>query len=221
MLEPARIATESLSDGSINILTAEGILKFLLNAIKEQTSELAGSFYAALVNRINQRRDPTLISLLMYLNNHNVLNKSFDLKMATKASATKLGITLLNRLFGGTSNDDQSESDDDDIPEEAQNLTLHERLKMAVGSVKEPPKATGSNNPWKQEFILYERYHKRSPSLDKLFEALLTSQPTSTQSERNFSLAGGFVTKLRTRLSDPHLNALCFLKSHFLRFPDV
>ena len=44
----------------------------------------------------------------------------------------------------------------------------------------------------------------------------LSVQPTSTQSERNFSLAGGVVTKTRTSLGDKEVDKLCFLKSYFL-----
>ena len=43
----------------------------------------------------------------------------------------------------------------------------------------------------------------------------LSVQPTSTQSERNFSLAGGVVTKTRTSLGDKEVDKLCFLKSYF------
>ena len=44
----------------------------------------------------------------------------------------------------------------------------------------------------------------------------LSVQPTSTQSERNFSLAGGVFTKTRTSLGDKEVDKLCFLKSYFL-----
>ena len=41
-------------------------------------------------------------------------------------------------------------------------------------------------------------------------------QPTSTQSERNFSIAGGIVTKTRTNLADETVDMFCFLKSYFV-----
>lgn len=44
--------------------------------------------------------------------------------------------------------------------------------------------------------------------LNELLLALNTIQPTSTESERNFSLAANFNTKKRARLADKSLNAL-------------
>jgi hypothetical protein len=48
----------------------------------------------------------------------------------------------------------------------------------------------------------------RTPKLEKLLLALLTIQLTSTCSERVFSVAGGFSTKIRNRLAYIMLNAL-------------
>ncbi|CRL06075.1 CLUMA_CG019186, isoform A [Clunio marinus] len=62
VLEPARVATESLSRGSINILTGEGIIKFLLAETKNKSSPLATEFYDILVQRINSRRNSRLLS---------------------------------------------------------------------------------------------------------------------------------------------------------------
>lgn len=53
--------------------------------------------------------------------------------------------------------------------------------------------------------------------LNGLLLALNTIQPTSTESERIFSLAANFNTKKRARLADDSMNVLSFLKSFFLR----
>ena len=39
--------------------------------------------------------------------------------------------------------------------------------------------------------------------------------PTSVESERAFSAAGLFITKLRTRLSVKNIDALCFLRNYY------
>jgi hypothetical protein len=67
-----------------------------------------------------------------------------------------------------------------------------------------------------KDFQQYERFKEKTPNLVKLYNALSNIQPTSTQSERNFSLSSRFVTKLRMRMLPQHVDALCFLKSYFL-----
>ena len=68
-----------------------------------------------------------------------------------------------------------------------------------------------------KEFALFEATKVRPENLQRLYLALGTIQPTSVEAERAFSVCGIFVTKLRNRLSDKSINALCFLKSHFLK----
>ena len=40
-------------------------------------------------------------------------------------------------------------------------------------------------------------------------------KPTSVEAERSFSAAGYFLSKLRTRMGENTLNALCFLRCYF------
>ena len=68
----------------------------------------------------------------------------------------------------------------------------------------------------KNEFKLLEATKTRSSNLDKLYNALITIRPTSTACERVFSVAGNFVTKIRSNLKFKFLNLLVFLKYHFL-----
>jgi len=65
-----------------------------------------------------------------------------------------------------------------------------------------------------QEFKLYEANGKRTSNLQQLLDAVLTIKPSSTQNERNFSIATDFITKKRTRMLGSTLNALCFLKNY-------
>ena len=50
-----------------------------------------------------------------------------------------------------------------------------------------------------------------------LFKALMTIPASSVESERAFSAAGLFVSKLRTSLSDNSVDMLCFMRSHLLK----
>ena len=96
--------------------------------------------------------------------------------------------------------------------------SLQERLKMSVGSVNAGPlQAQEIGDPFKKEFDSYDRHRVRGPLLNQFFDDLCSVQPTSTQSERNFSLAAGIATKKRARMSSEKLNACCFLKSYFMK----
>lgn len=67
----------------------------------------------------------------------------------------------------------------------------------------------------KKEFDIYKTTGVLTDNLKKLHEAIKTLKPTSTDSERVFSIAGSFCNKKRSSLSDKPLNCLTFLKSFF------
>ena len=52
-------------------------------------------------------------------------------------------------------------------------------------------------------------------TIEKIIDAQETIPPTSVESERAFSAAGLFITKLRTRLSVKNIDALCFLRNYY------
>ena len=69
---------------------------------------------------------------------------------------------------------------------------MQERLNLAIGSVqagKSQHVGTPAKDDVKKLFEQYDRQLIREPQLDKLLDALCSIQPTSTQSERSFSLA--------------------------------
>jgi hypothetical protein len=61
----------------------------------------------------------------------------------------------------------------------------------------------------------FEPVNIRGKYLGRAFEYLSTIQPTSVEIERAFSAAGLFCAKMRSRLSDETLDALCLLRAHF------
>ena len=91
-------------------------------------------------------------------------------------------------------------------------------MKNSINKFLEEP-AENITNPkiLRAEFSLFEATHKRTKNLDLLFDALKTIKPSSVPSERVFSIAGNFVSKIRTRPSHRSVDILCFLKSYFLR----
>ena len=170
------------------------------------------------------RKTSNLTSLILNLHDLENWNKQSQFLIPTKASVVNLGTELIRRLF-----------DDQDVPgiepQKMQEIPstskshqsfedkLYGKLKQSIGSAKVSTQTklnVNANDNIKKEFQYYERTQKRTPILQKLYEALLTVQPTSTQSERNFSIAGGIVTKTRTNLADETVDMFCFLKSYFV-----
>lgn len=95
--------------------------------------------------------------------------------------------------------------------------SLQEKLEKSVGSVRDSQSSQllESSDQYKKEFDYFDRHHVHGPFLTNFFSAILSAQPTSTQSERNFSLAASIITKKRSKLLSEKLNACFFLKSYF------
>lgn len=106
--------------------------------------------------------------------------------------------------------------------EEQENLTLKEKLyKMIEKKTVLVPSYPINNKQDKKNIIkteikqLFEQSSK-GKFMTVLYESLLSIAPTSVESERAFSAAGLFCTKIRSALSDPTLNVLCFLRYYFI-----
>jgi hypothetical protein len=153
----------------------------------------------------------------MYLSNHDSFKVDHPLERSTKAAAVKYGITMMKRLFDSDIEVTTSQQvSTPACPKSATNL--HERLKSSIGSVQDGylQREEVTGDQIKKLFDQYDRHHVRGPQLDKFYDALCSIQPTSTQSERNFSLAASIATPKRSRMSSDKLNAVCFLKSYFM-----
>ncbi|KAJ2946728.1 hypothetical protein O0L34_g12787 [Tuta absoluta] len=95
-------------------------------------------------------------------------------------------------------------------------ISFAEELQDAIQNVlKDTPTPRTRFARLKKDFDLFTSSVKRTPNLDLLYNALRTIMPTSTESERTFSVSGNFATKIRSRLSDKSLSSLVFLKHYF------
>ena len=92
-------------------------------------------------------------------------------------------------------------------------LQEYEREINKVSSADVPEKACSGFNA-NAEFKCYETTLVKSHNLKKLQNALLSIKATSVESERAFSAAGLFITKVRSRLSAETIDGLCFTKSY-------
>lgn len=123
----------------------------------------------------------------------------------------------MKRIFNGSEELSSINSERESVQSATTSeLNIYERMKLSVNTLQSAPSQHQENaDPFKKEFDYFDRHHVRGPWLEKLFDALGSVQPTSTQSERNFSLSAAIVTKKRTKLSPELINALNFLKSYF------
>ena len=66
-----------------------------------------------------------------------------------------------------------------------------------------------------KELDLFDATGERTLRMLKIMRAIETIPPTSVEAERAFSAAGLFITKLRTRLNNRSVDALCFLRAYY------
>lgn len=212
-LEPIQLTIESLSRKDATLLSAEGALKFLFQELEQNESELSQEMLERIKFEIDIRRNSVLVGLLKYLTNPQQVPEDNDIFFTNppKTKMLSLAKQLLSRLFEKnteeiSSNKTQTVNSDD----------IRERLKNAINAETTP--ASSSIEAIKtidKEFKLFETTKKPTENIKLLQAALLTIKPTSTQNERNFSVAADFVTKKRNRLSDSIVDILCFLKNYF------
>lgn len=104
VLKPALIATEVLSNSSSNFIEGEAIIRSLLNRTSKLESAIGRRFHEHLHERLNSRRNIAVISLAMYLCNHEDLSKtslaSYPLKLQSKSAVHTTGTQMIKRLFG-------------------------------------------------------------------------------------------------------------------------
>lgn len=143
-------------------------------------------------------------------------------KLTSRNEIYKMANELLSRMFSNSARVDINvENVDIQNENRREHLSLQEELNLSI--LESVADIKPSNNDvtrckrmtMKQEFNMFQATGERTPNLQLLRDALSTIKPTSTQNERNFSIATDFVSKKRTRLSSETLDALCFLKSYF------
>ena len=105
---------------------------------------------------------------------------------------------------------------------ERENLSFKEKLALKLQQNKTKSKIVQKveTSVLKKEMQLYEDSKNdgtRPHHLELLYIAMLNVTPTSVESERAFSSAGLFVTKIRSRLGDSTVNMLVFMRDYLKR----
>lgn len=216
ILEPVKLAVTELSKQSANLLTAEGTLIYVFQQLNKINAPLTEEFKNSLKIRIDQRRNKDLISLLLFLHNGTYPKSNEFFHYSSKTDIKKLASSLITRLFQNIGLDQLesdasiSESENDDCGNE------YIQLQKCITGISKPTSDKNGISIDKELKLLEVNKGNRTQRLEYLYKSLLTVKPTSTPSERVFSISGIFINKLRNRMNTDTLNALVFLKYYFL-----
>ena len=100
------------------------------------------------------------------------------------------------------------------LPSE-EDLLLIQNLHSAINSVQKQNVNSSNGTTLETELQLSILTKTRSTNVNNLYIALLTLEPTSTDSERVFSVCGNILTKAKNRMSSKLFNAFVFLNYYF------
>ncbi|KAJ2941580.1 hypothetical protein O0L34_g14633 [Tuta absoluta] len=215
---PIKLAVEALSSQKADMLVCEAVITTLLGRLKKFESSIAFEFSDRLTQRIGERRDDALYTLILYLQNPIIRSNEYITESAvTKETMIRYAEKFFCRLFPEKSESESSPNESLLVTAEGQReISFAEELQDAIQNVlKDTPTPRTRFARLKKDFDLFTSSGKRTPNLELLYNALRTIMPTSTESERTFSVSGNFATKIRSRLSDKSLSSLVFLRHYF------
>ncbi|KAG5673183.1 hypothetical protein PVAND_003250 [Polypedilum vanderplanki] len=189
-MEPIKLAVERLSQEDATLGSADIILEFMFKKLLTINSEISKELHDNLKKRIDERLNKDVMNLLKSLKDPSVPPSKFTLTFAGR---------LASRLFGFNDGNDEDEFSQ---PDESDNINLSLKDELNLLLYKDQTSTTiGSDFKWlKSEFTLYKNTGQRTENLQKIYNALLSIKPTSTDVERVFSICTNFCTKIRSRL---------------------
>lgn len=207
-LKPVEVTLNAMSEKKATLRTAYIAINFMREKLNEQESDISRALLKNIDHYINNRINCGIMDLMNSLNNLN--------KIPSKASI-ELATVLMNRLFpsSNTSSDEETVNDiqlisNDEVP------SLEDELRVLLEAPIATPPRVDRFKKLRQEFSLSKSNGELTDNLKRLLDAINTIKPTSIDSERAFSVANNFCTKIRSRLSDKSLHALVFLKYYFI-----
>lgn len=227
-LLPVKLTVDTLCREAANLLSADAALSFMLENFG--SDELSVKLKNKLEDRISQRRT-NVSGTLQYLHNggKSEIHESFTRPL--KNTIAKVIESFAQRLIFNTnmetSSGEQTEADDvvEVVSEEQTNpQSLMQKLqnKIQLNLLSNIPSSSTQQitnrsliSKIKSEMKFFEENGVRGQILESVYSFLILIPPSSVESERAFSIAGNFCTKVRSRLGDAALSDLCFLKAYF------
>lgn len=234
-LQPIKVAVEALCCENANLYMADVTLNFMLNELSVQNTLLSNRLKEELVIRIKERR--TVYSdILAYFFDRKTSSAKEDygiFRKTGKSDITKHIIEIVKRLTKNEYSSACSSTNNtinENISMETQsatlNLSMKERLQLVLEEKSKQAfeleneitqKPTDIAQIIQREILFFEEEGIKGKYLMMVFESLKSIRPTSVNSERAFSTAGMFCTKIRSRLGDKTLDTLCFLNAYFTK----
>lgn len=219
ILHPLQIAVTQLSSDTATHIDSEGILRFLNKSIRNQENPFSNRLFTRLKERIDQRRIVLLNTLVIYLHSGCFPKSDNTFHYATKVQTREYAIGLFNKYFKNFENGEIVSDDSSDDSSEHSFETLEEQLRSSMKKINNPTRKSKNNNlTLVVDFDHLDKFKKRTDRLDLLYNALLSINPTSTISERVFSVSSSIKLKQKNRLSPKHLNCVLFLKYYFKKY---
>ena len=204
-LKPVQETIKQLSSATCDLMIAEATCIYLLTALENLSSEVGLKLFNSMKKRIEERRNIELISTMIFLHSGEYPHDNQFFEYSTKSTIHKKIKQLHLRLFN------QLPDENEDTPRTSSNMNLNLNDTIVNFMSKDFVRLNIDS-----DLKAFQGTKERTERLDKIFNALKTIQATSTEVERTFSVAGNIKTKIRSRLSEQHLDMLIHLKYHFL-----
>jgi hypothetical protein len=206
-LKPIQVTLNAMSEKKLQLLLQILPLISCLK-ISAQDTQISQALLTNLQYYVKSKVNIQLVELISTLNN---------LQQTPSKSTLDFATNLMKRLFALTVEQNIEEIEDSSADLENGFGSLEEELQnRLIASHSRSFFQSERYKKLKQEFALSKSNGCLTENLKLLQNALNTIKPSSIDSERCFSIANNFCTKLRTRLSDKSLSVLVSLKYYFL-----
>lgn len=237
-LEPVKVAVDQLSARNVNLLHADAVFKYLLTKLANTNGPSSNAMRTAVERRFLERRPKKLLDALNFLHNPDSINNTNVLqsfKMSPKKDIKDTIKNLYSSLYADNVEADENQNQDNIEPR-----PVEDEIGTAASTSVESDSSDGETDAKRlrreldlvnmsaavpklkettimQDLKTWECNKIRSSKLELVYEALKTIQPTSVEPERAFSACSLILTKIRSRMGDPLLDAIHFLKSYYLK----
>ena len=224
-LKPIKLAVDALCRADANLLSADATFTFVLENFDEN-EEIGREMKKEFEVQINRRR--TVVSdVLQYLHNGGKTKIHKNILRRSKTEITKIIISLIQRLSGEVALEidptvSESTKMDDDKPIESleTQLSLQEILQQKIKESLSESRSkvlqkSSIHSEICSEMKFWDEGGSRGMLLEDFYKSLLTIPPTSVESERAFSAAEAFSTKIRKKAQRQNIGHFVLFKKLF------
>jgi len=176
-MEPVKLAVENLSREDATLMSADTILEFMFNKLSNLNNDISTKLMENLKCRVEERLNNDVMNLLRSLKDPSVAPSKTTLNFAGNLESRLFGVNDVEHVVEQSSNDAESV-----------NLSLQDELNLLLHKDGSSIAVGGQDSfKWlKSEFILFRNSGQRTENLQKLYNAILSIKPTSTDVERVF-----------------------------------